>query len=112
MRAIGNLLRDLAPKGSEEEITQLLRAPAVRIERIVSHGHASAPGFWYDQDRAEWVLLLQGAAILTFEREAEPIRLGRAIMSTSRRTRVIASSGPIRTTRRSGSPCIIVTART
>jgi len=76
MRAIGNLLADLAPKGCEEEITQLLRAPAVRIERIVSHGHASPPGFWYDQDRAEWVLLLQGAAILAFEREAEPIRLG------------------------------------
>src|SRR5262249_29617549 len=75
MPAIGNLLADLSPKGAEEEFTQLLRAPAVRIERIVSHGHASPPGFWYDQDRAEWVLLLQGAAILTFEREAEPIRL-------------------------------------
>ena len=30
----------------------------VRIERIVSHGHASPEGFWYDQDRPEWVLLL------------------------------------------------------
>src|SRR5215831_3544246 len=36
-------------RSAEEEFTQLLRAPAVRIERIVSHGHASPPGFWYDQ---------------------------------------------------------------
>ena len=76
MPAIGNLLADLAPKGAEEEFTQLLRAPAMRIERIVSRGHASPPGFWYDQNQAEWVVLLQGAAILVFEHEAEPIRLG------------------------------------
>jgi len=75
MPDIGNLLAGLSPKGAEEEFTQLLRAPAVRIERIVSHGHASPPGFWYDQAQAEWVLLLQGAAILAFEREAEPVRL-------------------------------------
>jgi cupin 2 domain-containing protein len=76
MPAIGNLLADLAPKGAEEELTQLLRAPAVRIERIVSRGHTSPPGFWYDQEQAEWVLLLEGAAILVFEHEAEPMRLG------------------------------------
>jgi cupin 2 domain-containing protein len=76
MLAIGNLLADLAPKGAVEELTQLLRAPAMRIERIVSRGHTSPAGFWYDQDQAEWVLLLEGAAILVFEHEAEPMRLG------------------------------------
>ena len=38
-----------------------------RIERIVSQGHASPEGFWYDQDEPEWVALLQGAAELEFE---------------------------------------------
>jgi cupin 2 domain-containing protein len=76
MPATGNLLAGLSPKGAEEQLTELLRAPAVRIERIVSHGHASPPGFWYDQDSVEWVLLLAGAAILAFEHESEPIRLG------------------------------------
>ncbi|PMX30653.1 cupin, partial [Pseudomonas sp. FW301-21B01] len=34
---------------------------------IVSMGQASAPGFWYDSPRAEWVVLLSGAAALEFE---------------------------------------------
>jgi cupin 2 domain-containing protein len=38
----------------------------VRIERIVSHGQASPPGFWYDQDEAEFVTVLAGAAQLRF----------------------------------------------
>ena len=39
---------------------------AARIERIVSHGQVSPDGFWYDQDEAEFVLLLAGAARLRF----------------------------------------------
>ena len=38
----------------------------MRIERIVSHGHASPADFWYDQEEAEWVLLVQGSALLAF----------------------------------------------
>src|SRR5947209_7376229 len=75
MAASGNLFADVSPQGAEEERTELLRAPPVRIERIVSHGHASSPGFWYDQDQAEWVPLLGGAAVLVFEEHADPIRL-------------------------------------
>ena len=75
MVAIANIFDDIPPKGADEQLTELLRAPAVRIERIVSHGHASPPGFWYDQDCAEWVLLLEGAASLVFADGVEPIRL-------------------------------------
>jgi cupin 2 domain-containing protein len=64
-----NLLRDL-PDATGGEITEtLLAAPGMRIERIVSFGQASPPGFWYDQDEAEWVLLLAGAARLRFADE-------------------------------------------
>lgn len=52
----------------------LLQTPGVRIERIVSEGHSSPEGFWYDQETHEWVLLLSGAAKLQFEGE-EPIGL-------------------------------------
>ena len=45
----------------------LLTRPGCRIERIVSHGQASPPGFWYEQDEDEWVLLLAGEAVLGFE---------------------------------------------
>ena len=47
----------------------------LRIERIVSRGHASPEGFWYDQPSAEWVLLLQGSARLRFEDEPQPREL-------------------------------------
>lgn len=53
----------------------LASSPHVRIERIVSRGQASPPGFWYDQDAAEWVIVLAGSAALLFEGETDPHRL-------------------------------------
>ncbi len=50
-------------------MTILAEAPGARVERIVSMGQASPAGFWYDQDRTEWVILLQGAAGLLIEGE-------------------------------------------
>ena len=72
----GNLFRDIAPAGAEEEITALLTTRHLRIERIVSHAHASPPGFWYDQDQAEWVMVMTGSAGLLLDGEAAPRRLG------------------------------------
>ena len=62
-----NLLHDLPVSLPAELIQLVLDTASVRIERIVSLGHASPPGFWYDQDQAEWVLLLSGAARLRLE---------------------------------------------
>lgn len=57
-----NLLHPLPVDLSQEVFTELLRHDPVRIERIVSNGHASPADFWYDQDDHEWVLLLTGEA--------------------------------------------------
>ncbi len=67
---VQNLFSSLTHAGSDEQVTQLLSTPNVRIERIVSNGQASPPGFWWDQEWAEWVVLLTGAAGLRFEGEA------------------------------------------
>ena len=64
-----NLFADLPGTAQEELFQTLLSAPGVRVERIVSRGHASPEGFWYDQDEHEWVLLMRGAARLRFEGE-------------------------------------------
>lgn len=48
-------------------MTTLLESPGVRIEQIVSQGHSSPEGFWYDQEQSEWVAVLTGAARLKFE---------------------------------------------
>ena len=71
-----NLLRNLPDPASAEIIETLVTRLGVRIERIVSFGQTSPPGFWYDQDETEWVLLLAGAARLRFEDEPDARRLG------------------------------------
>lgn len=72
----GNLFADLpALPEAAERMEILLARPGLRIERIVSTGQASPPGFWYEQADAEWVLLVSGEALLRFEDEAEARRL-------------------------------------
>ena len=71
----GNLFDALPAPGSAEQFTALMRRPGAHIERIVSTGQSSPPGFWYDQPQAEWVLLVAGAAQVRFEDEAAPREL-------------------------------------
>ena len=61
-----NLFADLPTRLSTEEMRDLAAWPGVRIERILSTGQTSPPGFWYDQADDEWVVLLKGAARLRF----------------------------------------------
>lgn len=73
----GTIDRDL-PDASREEAFETLAVMAARgatIERIVSRGQASPPGFWYDQDWDEWVLLLRGGAELEFADPSELVSL-------------------------------------
>jgi cupin 2 domain-containing protein len=72
----GNLFADIGVADSPyEQFEELLSRSGFRVERIVSGGQASPPGFWYDQDVGEWVVLLSGAAELQFENEAESRRM-------------------------------------
>ncbi|KAB7783366.1 MULTISPECIES: cupin domain-containing protein [Methylorubrum] len=64
------------PTRTDAEIFEtLLTRPGIRVERIVSTGQASPPGFWYDQDGDEWVAVLKGSAELRFADEPAPRRL-------------------------------------
>ena len=74
--AKGNLFADLPAPAGAEGFVALLSRPGLRVERIVSRGHASPPGFWHDQPQGEWVVVLAGAAKLRFADEAEPRALG------------------------------------
>jgi cupin 2 domain-containing protein len=67
----GNLF-NLPENLLDEHVARLLTSPNVRIERIVSRGHASPPDFWYDQEQSEWVVVLAGSAGLLFEGEPAP----------------------------------------
>jgi cupin 2 domain-containing protein len=62
-----NLFAEIAAARDAEQFTELLTAPGLHLERIVSLGQATPPGEWLEQDRAEWVILLRGAARLLVE---------------------------------------------
>lgn len=88
---IRNLFEDLPHRVEQEALVDLLKRPGVRVERIVSTGQASPPGFWYDQAHGEWVAVLAGEAKLRFEDEtlARTLRPGDFVdIAANRRHRV------------------------
>jgi cupin 2 domain-containing protein len=64
---VNNFFVDIPENLKDELFQTILQTPCFRVERIVSHGHYSPDGFWYDQDENEWVILLKGSAGLRFE---------------------------------------------
>ena len=74
-----NLFADIPNQLPAELFTTLRSARNVRIERIVSRGHASPPDFWYDQEESEFVLLVSGAARLQFEDRLIEMKAGDCI---------------------------------
>ena len=71
-----NIFSDIDEVGEEEQFDLLLKSPNCRIDRIVSAGHSSPEGFWYDQENDEFVLLLQGEATLEFEDHQTILKTG------------------------------------
>ena len=71
----GNLTTDLPRELPEEFVETLHKSTACRVERIVSRGHCSPPGFWYDQPEHEWVMVVQGTGILEFQGNPDPVTL-------------------------------------
>ncbi|MGB7989794.1 MAG: cupin domain-containing protein [Candidatus Methylophosphatis roskildensis] len=80
---------------NDERFDTLLERPGLKIERIVSTGQSSPPGFWYDQCTAEWIVVLQGEAVLRLEGESQSrtLRVGDFLEIPARvRHRVEATS--------------------
>ncbi len=71
-----NLFANLPDSLPEEFFETLLEGSSVRIERIVSRGHCSPPGFCYDQETHEWVIVLRGSATLSFPENETTVALG------------------------------------
>ena len=100
MTATTNIFADMPATRDAEQITTLLTSSALRIERIVSHGEASPPGFWYDQPQAEWVIVLAGAARLRFEGDAAdtPMAAGDYVHIAAHRRHRVAWTDPAQAT--------------
>lgn len=71
----GNIFSQVPAELLEERFDEIVVAGAVKVERIISDGHSSPNGLWYDQEKNEWVILLRGSAELSFEESEETIIL-------------------------------------
>ena len=70
-----NLLAELPTNLGHEAVEDIIRTEHVRIERIVSRGHSTPKGEWYDQEEHEWVMVLAGCGTLRFE-DGSTLELG------------------------------------
>jgi len=62
-----SLLEEIPRELPDELVEVLCSTGSVRIERIISKGHRSPDGFWYDQETHEFVLLVRGKAGLLID---------------------------------------------
>ncbi|MBN1903921.1 MAG: cupin domain-containing protein [Deltaproteobacteria bacterium] len=74
---MNNIYKDI-PYDLPDELIEKIAGSAekgVVVERIISRGHASPPGFWYDQDKTELVVLLKGRAAILFKEKDQTIEM-------------------------------------
>lgn len=87
----------LRQRDSRERFESLLcGVNGLLVERIVSCGHTTPEGEWYDQERDEWVAVLEGEARLLFE-DGREVSLGRGdhvFLPRHARHRVVHTSSP------------------
>ena len=60
--------KQLTP-ADKELSDKIIEKSGVTIERILSAGQVTPNGEWFNQERDEWVILLQGNAEIEFEGE-------------------------------------------
>ena len=70
-----NIFKNIPEQLPEELIECLFKRDNVQIERIISKGHITPAGQWYDQDGEEWVMLLQGQATIIYEKDHQIFHL-------------------------------------
>jgi cupin 2 domain-containing protein len=69
-----NIFESIPKTLSGEFFEELASKNGIKIERIVSYGDVTTESQWYDQESDEWVILLKGEAVLSFEDE-DDVRL-------------------------------------
>ncbi len=71
-----NIEKGIPPFPLPAEMIQVIHQnEVIKIEKIVSSGQSSPPGFWYDQTLNEWVILLSGAASVRLQKPDKVISL-------------------------------------
>lgn len=64
---MANIFESIPTNIQTEVFENIVDSNNVKIERIISKGRASTPTEWLDEQTNEWVIVLQGEAILLFD---------------------------------------------
>jgi len=62
-----NIFANIASSVNGEVFEDIISKENIQIQRIISSPNSGDTSKWYDQDTDEWVIVLQGSAIITFE---------------------------------------------
>ncbi len=71
-----NIFENILIDKTNEQFQDIVKKENIRIERIISNGQKSQKDFWYCQEENEFVLLLEGSAILEFEDKELELKKG------------------------------------
>ena len=71
-----NIFEQIIVDKNEEKFFEILKNETIKVEKIVSNGQTSPENFWYEQEKSEFVLLLEGFAILEFENREVELKKG------------------------------------
>ena len=66
-----NIYENFLKQMDGEFFENLILSENVKIERIISNGDITPTGKWYDQDNDEWVMIMKGEAVLSFENQKD-----------------------------------------
>ncbi len=81
------------PEPGKERFDTLMQHDGITVERIASNRLEN--GKWYDQETDEWVILVQGEAVLEFEngKQVTLVAGEHLFIEAHRRHRVVTTSG-------------------
>ncbi len=71
-----NIFEEIIIDKNEEKFFEIFKNETIKIEKIVSNGQTSPQNFWYEQEENEFVLVLEGFAILQFEDKEIELKKG------------------------------------
>ena len=71
-----NIFEQIIVDKNEEKFFEIFKNETIKVEKIVSNGQTSPENFWYEQEKSEFVLLLEGFAILEFENREVELKKG------------------------------------
>ena len=62
-----NIFDKIIVDKEEENFFEIFKNETIKIEKIVSNGQISPENFWYEQEKSEFILLLEGFEIELFK---------------------------------------------